>query len=47
MKPRHLQDSMMNWYDFDLVYVKGSNLTIAVILSRVYLKSVEGYCSER
>ena len=44
MAPKRLQDIMMrwNWYDFDFVYVKGSNLTIADTLSRAYLKSVEG-----
>ena len=49
MAPKRLQDIMMRWnrYDFDSVYVKGINLTIADTLSRAYLKSVEGNCSER
>ena len=36
MAPKRLQDIMMRWnrYDFDFVYVKGSNLTIAETLSR-------------
>ena len=40
---------MMRWnrYDFDFVYIKGTNLTIADTLSRAYLKSEEGNFSER
>lgn len=36
MAPKRLQDIMMRWnrYDFNFVYVKGTNLTIADTLSR-------------
>lgn len=49
MAPKRLQDIMMRWnrYDFNFVYVKGTNLTIADTLSRAYLKSEEGNFSER